>query len=141
MEPKFDQLLSAKIKRLGKSIVETSEAIFSNANSVGQTSNDIVFSSSSHTYHPNAVKVGDKNYYQTEFGKVYTGEIFRGLIIITNKSSSYALTNIELTVQSTYQQKGSTKILSKDIVAKIDADSNFSKIIEIRTDFTDTYVI
>lgn len=60
MEPKFDQLLSAKIKRLGKSTVMLDEPTLSNANTVGVSSNDLILTSSSHTQHPDAVKVGEK---------------------------------------------------------------------------------
>jgi hypothetical protein len=101
MEPKFDQLLSAKIKRLGKATTVLSDPTMMDPNTGEITSPDIILTSSSHTQHPDAVRHGDKNFYISEFGKVYTGEIFRGLIILTNKSSSYTLNEVELTVYAT----------------------------------------
>lgn len=141
MEPRFDQLLSAKIKRLGKSTVVLDEPTLSNANTVGVSSSDLILTSSSQTQHPDTVKVGEKNFYVSEFGKVYTGEIFRGLIIMSNKSPRYALTDVEITVYSTCQNKGQQKKLVKRSVPRIEAGSAFSTIIDIRADFTDTYVL
>jgi hypothetical protein len=113
MEPKFDQLLSAKVKRLGKFATSLEEPVFSNANSVGVSSGELILTSSSHTPHPDAVKIGDKNFYIVEFGKVYTGEPFRGLIILSNKSPTYDLNDVELAVYSTWHNKNQTKTLTK----------------------------
>ena len=101
MEIKFDQLLSAKIKRLGKFGLNLDEPTVGNLSSAGKLSNETIMTTSSHTYHHDAVKIGDKNFYVSDFGKVYTGEIFRGLIILTNKSNLHPLTNVDLAVYST----------------------------------------
>jgi len=141
MEPKFDQLLSAKIKRLGRFATNLDDPTFSNSSSAGVLTNEVILTTSSHTYHHDAVKVGDKSFYISEFGKVYTGEIFRGLIILNNKSSTHALTNVELAVYSTCQQKNQTRSLAKETVERIERGGSYSKIIDIRADYTDTYVI
>jgi hypothetical protein len=60
MEPKFDQLLSAKIKRLSKSTVSLDEPTLSNSNTVGVESSEIIMTSSSKTDHPDMIKVADK---------------------------------------------------------------------------------
>lgn len=134
MDPKFDQLLSAKIKRLGKFGTNINEATFGNASSAGELTKETILTSSSHTYHHDAVKVGDKNFYISEFGKVYTGEIFRGLIILSNKNESHAINHVELTVNSTCQAKNQTRTLAKETVDVIERGASYSKIIEIRAD-------
>lgn len=141
LDPKFDQLLSAKIKRLGKSTTVLDEPVLSNANSVGVSSKELILTSSSHTQHPDAIRVGDKNFYIAEFGKVYTGEIFRGLIILSNKGQKHDLNDVEFVVYSTCQNKNQTKTLHRKTIPLIPRASTFSQIIEIRADFTDTYVI
>ena len=141
MEPNFEQLLSSKIKRLGKSTVVLDEPTLWSSYSVGVSTSEVILTSSSHTQHMDAVKVGDKNYYLSDFGKVFTGEVFRGLIIMSNKSPHHALTDVELTIWSTCQNKGQTKTLLKKNIAKIEKASANSQIIEFRAEFTDTYVI
>ena len=141
MEQKFDQLMSAKIKRLGKFATSLDEPTFNSSDDSGLLSNEVIFTTSSHTYHYDAVKVGDKSFYISEFGKVYTGEVFRGLIIISNKSSTYPLTNVEFSVHSTLNQKNQVRSLAKETIDIIDRGASYSKIIEVRADYTDTYVI
>jgi hypothetical protein len=102
---------------------------------------EMILTSSSQTYHHDAIKVGDKNFYISDFGKVYTGEIFRGLIILTNKSETHAINNIELAVYSTCQNKNQTRTLAKETVDVIERGASYSKIIEIRADYNDSYVI
>ena len=141
MDTKFEQLLTAKIKRLGKSTTVLSTPTFSSYNKVGLETVDPILTSNSHTDHPEAVKIGDKNFYIADFGKVYTGETFRGLIILSNKNRNYALNYVEMTVYCTYQNKSSTKTLASKTIPKIDKGGNFYQIIELVADSTDSYVI
>ncbi|CAI2375870.1 unnamed protein product [Moneuplotes crassus] len=138
---KFGQLLQAKIKRLGKSTTVLDKPTFSSENKVGIPTSDIILTSNSTTIHPDAVKIGDKNFYVSEFGKVYTGEIFRGLIILSNKDKDYPLNNIRIDVLATYQNKNITKTLTSKTIPSIEKGGSFYQIVEIQADYTDTYVI
>jgi hypothetical protein len=60
MEPKFDQMLSAKIKRLSKSTVVLDQPTLSNANTVGVESAETILTSTSKAEHSDMIKVGDK---------------------------------------------------------------------------------
>lgn len=103
MEPKFDQLLTAKIKRLGRFPSKPEELSLHKSHSVDDSAIDVSLGSGSlsESHIDEAVRVGDKVFYVNEFGKVYTGEIFRGLIILTNKSLTDTITNVEFSVYAT----------------------------------------
>lgn len=67
--------------------------------------------------------------------------MFRGLIILSNKSPNHNLNDVEIAVYSTWQNKNQTKTLTKKVIQKIEKGGSYSHIVEIRADFTDTYVI